>query len=82
MTNTQIKELEVKIAEVINSSNVNIATTALILDKLAKEANAILVQVIAEEQKKEAEEQEQARKAEEAAKAEKIEVLASDDMNA
>lgn len=49
MINTQTKELEIKIAEVINESGVNIATVALILDKLVKEANMILSQAIEEE---------------------------------
>ena len=51
MTNMQIKELELKIAETINESGVNIATVALILEKLTKEANMILTQAISEEQK-------------------------------
>jgi hypothetical protein len=50
MINSQIKELEVKIANVINESEINIATIALVLDKLAKEANVLLTQAIAQEQ--------------------------------
>ena len=50
MINTNIKKLELKLAEVINNSGVEMATIALILDKLSKEANMILEQVILKEQ--------------------------------
>lgn len=50
MTNTYIKQLEMQIVELINDSQVNIATVALILDKLAKESQAILDQIILKEQ--------------------------------
>ena len=51
MINTQTKQLELKIAEAINESGVNIATVALILEKFTREANMILAQAISEEQK-------------------------------
>lgn len=50
MINTNIKNLELKLAEVINNSGVEMATIALILYKLSKEANMILEQVILKEQ--------------------------------
>lgn len=50
MTNTYIKQLEMQIIELINDSQVNMATVALILDKLAKESQAILDQIILKEQ--------------------------------
>lgn len=50
MTNTSVKNLEIQLVELINNSGVDIATVSLILDKLAKEANTVLNQVMLEEQ--------------------------------
>lgn len=48
--NLRIKQLEMQLIESINNSGVDIATVSLILEKLLNESNAMLHQIISQEQ--------------------------------
>ena len=50
MINSAIKELEIKILEVINTSNLPISVITLVLEKMTKDANNAYTQAVMQEQ--------------------------------